>query len=59
MLEFRRVSNGNRNTCCLWTNSFPLLRGQNFANNGGKNKYCEQVVQEKMVGTLKMTTNMV
>ena len=59
MPEFRRMNNGSRDACYLWINSFPLLKGQNFANNGGENKYYEQLVQEKMVGTLRMTANMV
>ena len=59
MPEFRRMNNGSRDACYLWINSFPLLKGQNFANNGGVNNYCEQVVQEKISGTLKITTNMV
>lgn len=59
MPEFRRMSNGNRDTCCLWTNTFSSLRGQIFANNGGGENTAEKVVQEKMIGTLRMTTNMV
>ena len=35
MPNFARISNKNRNTCCLWTKGFSSLRGHIFANNGG------------------------
>ena len=59
MPNFARISNKNRNTCCLWTKSFLSPREQIFANNGGEKKVLRTSSARKMVGTLRMTTNMV